>query len=782
MTCRWRGAGQEFGKVGLLGMHLEGYGCAGMSAVDYGLACLELEASDSGIRSLVSVQGSLAMFAIWRFGSEEQKQEWLPRMASGEAIGCFGLTEPDHGSDPGSMRTRARRDGDDWVLNGSKTWITNGSIADVAVVWANAGEEDGGIRGFVVPTDTPGFAAHTITHKMSLRASVTSELTFENLRLPADAVLPDVTGLKGPLACLSEARYGIVWGSLGAARSSLDAARRYSMERIQFGRPIAGFQLTQAKLANMATELQLGQLLALHLGAARTPSGCAPSRCRSASTTTSPSPSRSAAPRGRSSGPTASAASTPSCGTPTTSSRCSPTRAPSRCTPSSSARRSPASPPSADSTESPSCCPPTPRSSACPGRALHRRHGAGAHRRGDVRRGGHRHAQRASGVLRARRGRLGRRGRRARRGGPVIGRLVDKHGQRQVALPFVLFSTACGIVVVLLSWRGAPSWTLFLFYGLSAVLPEPGPMSRARWAHIYRDEPGRLHTAMSFEQVADEASFVLGPVLAVLVSTLWFPRPGCSSPSSSSPPGCWPSWRPARRSRRWSRTPSVPVAWPCAARAARRDTALVMTGVIFGANEVIAVAYARDHGETGFSSVILGGFALGSTLAGIVFGSRVFRSTMTRRLVIAATGMFLLEVPALLVDGLWPLAVVMFVAGSATAPLLITSLSLAQRLVPAALITEGMAVAITGILIGISAGSAVGGWAIEAWGAQPAYAVPVLAGALALAIIAVRYRHLERHEPAALNRSADPGPAASPPDPRRLRCTRSRPARSTPRR
>ncbi|MEO7423381.1 MAG: acyl-CoA dehydrogenase family protein, partial [Ornithinibacter sp.] len=257
---------KEFGKVGLLGMHLQGYGCAGMSCVDYGLACLELEASDSGIRSLVSVQGSLAMFAIWRFGSEEQKQEWLPRMAAGEAIGCFGLTEPDHGSDPAGMHTRARRDGDDWVLNGSKMWITNGSIADVAVVWANAGEEHGGIRGFVVPTETSGFAAHTITHKMSLRASITSELTFEDLRLPADAVLPEVTGLKGPLSCLSEARYGIVWGSLGAARSSLDAARRYSMERVQFGRPIAGFQLTQAKLAAMATELQLGQLLALHLG------------------------------------------------------------------------------------------------------------------------------------------------------------------------------------------------------------------------------------------------------------------------------------------------------------------------------------------------------------------------------------------------------------------------------------------------------------------------------------------------------------------------------------
>ena len=247
-------------------MHLEGYGCAGMSAVDYGLACLELEASDSGIRSLVSVQGSLAMFAIWRFGTEEHKQEWLPRMAVGRGDRLLRPHRARPRLRPGSMRTRARRDGDDWVLNGSKMWITNGSIADVAVVWANAGEENGGIRGFVVPTDTPGFAAHKITHKMSLRASVTSELTFENLRLPADAVFPDVAGLKGPLACLSEARYGIVWGSLGAARSSLEAARRYSMERIQFGRPIAGFQLTQAKLANMATELQLGQLLALHLG------------------------------------------------------------------------------------------------------------------------------------------------------------------------------------------------------------------------------------------------------------------------------------------------------------------------------------------------------------------------------------------------------------------------------------------------------------------------------------------------------------------------------------
>ncbi len=261
-----RDLAREFGKVGLLGMHLEGYGCAGMSSVEYGLACLELEASDSGIRSLVSVQGSLAMSAIHRFGTEEQKQEWLPRMAAGEAIGCFGLTEPDHGSDPGSMRTRARRDGGDWVLDGTKMWITNGSIADVAVVWANAGAEDGGIRGFVVPTDTPGFTAREVTHKMSLRASVTSELVLEGVRLPGSAVLPEVRGLKGPLSCLSEARYGIVWGSLGAARTCLETARRYAMEREQFGRPIAAFQLTQAKLANMSTELQLGHLLALHLG------------------------------------------------------------------------------------------------------------------------------------------------------------------------------------------------------------------------------------------------------------------------------------------------------------------------------------------------------------------------------------------------------------------------------------------------------------------------------------------------------------------------------------
>jgi glutaryl-CoA dehydrogenase len=259
---------REFGKAGLLGMHLDGYGCAGMSAVDYGLASVELEAVDSGIRSLVSVQGSLAMGAIHMFGSEEHKHQWLPSMAAGETIGCFGLTEPDHGSDPASMTTRARRDGEDWVITGRKMWITNGSIADVAVIWANTTDEPGGrgIRGFVLPTDTPGFAAHEIHHKLSLRASVTAELTLDRVRLPGDAVFPDVTGLKGPLSCLSEARYGILWGALGAARTCLEAARRYSIERTQFGRPLAGFQLTQAKLASMSTELQLGLLLALHLG------------------------------------------------------------------------------------------------------------------------------------------------------------------------------------------------------------------------------------------------------------------------------------------------------------------------------------------------------------------------------------------------------------------------------------------------------------------------------------------------------------------------------------
>ncbi|QUW90450.1 acyl-CoA dehydrogenase family protein [Streptomyces sp. V17-9] len=255
---------RELGGIGALGMSLEGYGCAGASAVQYGLACLELEAADSGIRSLVSVQGSLAMYAVHRFGSEEQKQEWLPRMAAGEVIGCFGLTEPDHGSDPAAMRTHAKRDaGGDWVLNGRKMWITNGSVAGVAVVWAQTEE---GVRGFVVPTDSAGFSAPEIKHKWSLRASVTSELVMDDVRLPADAVLPEVTGLRGPLSCLSHARYGIVWGSMGAARSSFEAALEYAKSREQFGRAIGGFQLTQAKLADMAVELHKGILLAHHLG------------------------------------------------------------------------------------------------------------------------------------------------------------------------------------------------------------------------------------------------------------------------------------------------------------------------------------------------------------------------------------------------------------------------------------------------------------------------------------------------------------------------------------
>ena len=254
---------RELGQLGVLGMHLEGYGCQGTSAVAYGLACLELEAGDSGIRSLVSVQGSLAMYAIHAFGSEEQKQEWLPGMAAGEKIGCFGLTEPDFGSNPGGMLTHAKRDGDDWILNGSKMWITNGNVADVAVVWARTEE---GIRGFVVPTDTPGFTAIEIHKKLSLRASVTSELVLDDVRLPADAVLPGVVGLRGPLSCLNEARYGIVFGTLGAARDCLETAIDYSVNRVQFDRPIAGFQLTQKKLADMTVELGKGMLLALHLG------------------------------------------------------------------------------------------------------------------------------------------------------------------------------------------------------------------------------------------------------------------------------------------------------------------------------------------------------------------------------------------------------------------------------------------------------------------------------------------------------------------------------------
>jgi glutaryl-CoA dehydrogenase len=255
----------EFGKLGLLGMHLTGYGCAGASAVAYGLACLELEAGDSGVRSLVSVQGSLAMYAIWRYGSEEQKQRWLPAMAAGQAIGCFGLTEPDHGSDPASMATRARRDGDDWVLHGTKMWITNAPVADVAVVWARAPQ---GVTGFLVPLDGPGVTVREIGDKMSLRASATGEIALDDVRLPDDARLGGARGLRAPLSCLNQARYGIVWGALGAARDCLDTAIAYACTREQFGRPIAGFQLTQAKLADMALELQKGYLLALHLGRA----------------------------------------------------------------------------------------------------------------------------------------------------------------------------------------------------------------------------------------------------------------------------------------------------------------------------------------------------------------------------------------------------------------------------------------------------------------------------------------------------------------------------------
>jgi glutaryl-CoA dehydrogenase len=253
----------ELGALGLLGMHLQGYGCAGSSAVGYGLACLELEAGDSGLRSFVSVQGSLSMFSIHRYGSEEQKQEWLPRLARGEAIGCFGLTEPDHGSDPGGMRTRARRDGGDWILRGTKMWITNGGIADVATVWART---DDGIRGFLVPTDSPGFSTTEVGHKLSLRASTTSALHLDDVRLPGTAMLPDAAGLAGPLRCLGEARFGIVFGAMGAARDCLETALEYAESRTQFGRPIAGFQLTQAKLADAYLEYHKGLLLALSLG------------------------------------------------------------------------------------------------------------------------------------------------------------------------------------------------------------------------------------------------------------------------------------------------------------------------------------------------------------------------------------------------------------------------------------------------------------------------------------------------------------------------------------
>jgi len=255
---------QEIGKLGLFGMHLEGYGLPGASAVAYGLTCMELEAGDSGLRSLVSVQGSLAMFSIWKWGSEEQKQKWLPRMHTGEAIGCFGLTEPDAGSDPGSMRTTAKRDGSDWILNGSKMWITNGTVADVATVWART--EDGAINGFLVERGMPGFEAPEMHHKLSLRASVTSELVLHDVRVPEENRFPEVNSLRGPLSCLNEARYGIVWGAVGAGRACLESALEYAKERIVFGKPIAGYQLTQQKLAEMALEVNRGTLVALHLG------------------------------------------------------------------------------------------------------------------------------------------------------------------------------------------------------------------------------------------------------------------------------------------------------------------------------------------------------------------------------------------------------------------------------------------------------------------------------------------------------------------------------------
>ena len=262
-TLPARQVARQLGELGVLGMHLDGYGCAGTSAVSYGLACLELESVDSGLRSLVSVQGSLAMYAIHAYGAEEQKQQWLPTMATGEAIGCFGLTEADFGSNPAGMRTNAKRDGEDWILSGTKMWITNGSIADVAVVWARTDE---GIRGFLVPTDSPGFSAPEVQKKLSLRASITSELVLDNVRVPASAILPGARGLAGPLGCLNEARFGIVFGALGAARDCLEVAIAYSLDRQVFDKPLAAYQLTQQKLANMAVELGNGMLLALHLG------------------------------------------------------------------------------------------------------------------------------------------------------------------------------------------------------------------------------------------------------------------------------------------------------------------------------------------------------------------------------------------------------------------------------------------------------------------------------------------------------------------------------------
>jgi glutaryl-CoA dehydrogenase len=264
---------KEFGGLGLMGMHLDGYGCAGTNAVSYGLACMELEAGDSGFRSFVSVQGSLSMYSIHRYGSEEQKQQWLPRLAAGDAIGCFGLTEADFGSNPAGMRTRARRDGTDWVINGTKMWITNGNLADVATIWA---QTDDGIRGFLVPTDTPGFTANVIHRKLSLRASVTSELVLDNVRLPASAQLPDAIGLGAPLGCLNEARFGIVFGAMGAARDCLETALAYTRDREVFDRPLSSFQLSQEKLANMTLELGKGVLLAIHLGRIKDAEGVSP--------------------------------------------------------------------------------------------------------------------------------------------------------------------------------------------------------------------------------------------------------------------------------------------------------------------------------------------------------------------------------------------------------------------------------------------------------------------------------------------------------------------------
>jgi glutaryl-CoA dehydrogenase len=263
----------ELGKMGLLGMHLVGYGCAGTNAVSYGLACMELEAGDSGLRSFVSVQGSLSMYSIWKYGSESQKQEWLPELAAGRAIGCFGLTEPDFGSNPAGMKTRAVRDGTNWILNGRKMWITNGSIADIATVWA---QTEQGVRGFLVPKGTPGFTARDVPRKLSLRASTTSELILDNVRLPAEAILPESRGLSSPLNCLNEARFGIIFGAMGAARDCLETTIEYAKTRIQFDKPIGGFQLTQAKLADMSVELVKGTLLAITLGRLKDSAGLRP--------------------------------------------------------------------------------------------------------------------------------------------------------------------------------------------------------------------------------------------------------------------------------------------------------------------------------------------------------------------------------------------------------------------------------------------------------------------------------------------------------------------------